>query len=91
MQRIDVRIHTFKHRRTGLYVAISDTPDMEGLYVAARSKSELAEWTPTAVTQLLEAQGYEVIDDEDDDFASLSNGWESEGTTSANFAVREAA
>jgi hypothetical protein len=91
MQRIDVTIRKLKHRPTGLYVAVSDTPEMEGLYVAAHSKTELDEWVPTAIMQLLEAQGYEVVRDGDDDLEVLAGGWENEGTTSANFAVREVA
>jgi hypothetical protein len=55
-----VATRSIPHPGTGLIVAISD--DMQGLYVHARSQADLLERTPVAIRDILEADGYRVLD-----------------------------
>src|SRR5688572_23670442 len=55
-----ITIQTIRHRDTGLLVAMSD--EMKGLYVHARTDADLLERIPIAIRDILEADGYEVLD-----------------------------
>jgi len=55
-----ITIQTIRHRETGLIVAMSD--EMKGLYVHARTDADLLERIPIAIRDILEADGYEVLD-----------------------------
>ena len=54
-----ITIQTLRHRETGLIVAMSD--DMSGLYVHARSEADLLQRIPIAIRDILEADGYQVL------------------------------
>ncbi len=55
-----VTIQTIRHRETGLIVAMSD--ELKGLYVHARTDADLRERIPVAIRDILEADGYQVLD-----------------------------
>ncbi|MFZ1105974.1 MAG: DUF1902 domain-containing protein [Hyphomicrobiaceae bacterium] len=55
-----ITIQTIRHRDTGLIVAMSD--EMRGLYVHARTDADLLERIPIAIRDILEADGYDVLD-----------------------------
>jgi hypothetical protein len=55
-----ITIQTIRHRETGLIVAMSD--EMKGLYVHARTDADLLERIPLAISDILEADGYQVLE-----------------------------
>jgi hypothetical protein len=55
-----ITIQTIRHRDTGLIVATSD--EMRGLYVHARTDADLLERIPIAIRDILEADGYDVLE-----------------------------
>jgi hypothetical protein len=55
-----ITIQTIRHRETGLIVAMSD--ELKGLYVHAHTDADLRERIPVAIRDILEANGYQVLD-----------------------------
>ena len=55
----EVRITTLTHQETNLMMAFSD--DLPGLLVSGRSHEEIRQRIPGAITEMLEAQGEDVL------------------------------
>jgi hypothetical protein len=55
-----ITIQVIRHNETGLFVALSD--EMKGLYVHARTHEDLLERIPVAIRDILEADGFQVVD-----------------------------
>lgn len=55
-----ITIQVIRHNETGLLVALSD--DLKGLYVHARTQDDLLDRVPVAIRDILEADGFEVVD-----------------------------
>lgn len=53
-----LRIEVMRHSDTGLLMAVCD--EFPGLYVHARSQSELDERLPEAIRMLMEAEGHRI-------------------------------
>jgi len=54
-----ITIKVIRHNETGLFVALSD--EMMGLYVHARTEEDLLERIPVAIRDILEADGFNVV------------------------------
>lgn len=59
MEERTIRIQLLRHEKTGLLVARSD--DLLGLAVHGKTAEEIAKKLPSAIRDLLEAEGYKVI------------------------------
>jgi Domain of unknown function (DUF1902) len=55
-----INIQMLRHKETGLLIALSD--EMKGLYVHARTMDDLLDRIPVAIRDILEADGFEVLD-----------------------------
>jgi hypothetical protein len=55
-----ITIKVIRHNGTDLLVALSD--ELRGLYVHARQEHELRERIPIAIRDILEADGFRVVD-----------------------------
>jgi hypothetical protein len=55
-----INIQTLRHKDTGLLIALSD--DLKGLYVHARTMDDLLSRIPVAIRDILEADGFRVLD-----------------------------
>jgi len=54
-----IKIRVVQHRSSDLLVALSD--DLKGLMVPGRNDEELEQKIPSAVREILEAQGFKVV------------------------------
>lgn len=75
MHERTIRIKVLAHKKTGLFMALSD--DLPGLVVHARSTEEIDKKMPIAIREILEASGV-VVDSVEpatenlDDFTSVT-------------------
>ena len=55
-----INIQMIRHKETGLLIALSD--ELKGLYVHARTMDDLLGRIPVAIQDILEADGFEVLE-----------------------------